>query len=142
MSAALAGAERGVVAAMAMSGMRTVTMGLGFLPKSPPEEVAEEGMPGLLALVPPNLRETAIELAHWGFGATAGALHSWLPDRLRRTWWAGPAYGLATQVGFEAVVAPVLGLRTPAERSAGERVAVAADHVLFGLVVASRSQRP
>lgn len=55
---------RGVVAAMAMSGLRRLTTGLGLIQEEPPEQIAREGVPGLLERVPPDLRAEAIELAH------------------------------------------------------------------------------
>lgn len=130
---------RGVVAAMAMSGMRRLTTGLGLVDEEPPEQIAREGVPGLLARVPPNLREPAIELAHWTYGGAGGAAFGVLPAALRRRVWAGPAYGLATWLVFETAVAPLLGLRRTRESRPLERAAIAADHVLYGVVVAGRA---
>jgi hypothetical protein len=39
------------------------------------------------------------------------------------------------------VLAPMLGLRTRSERPTSERAAIITDHVLYGLVVASRPRR-
>jgi hypothetical protein len=89
-------ALRGVVAAMAMTGLRTVTVGLGLLPKPPPVEIATEGVPMLFSLVPPALRSEGLELAHWAYGAAAGAAFGALPLSLRCRRWAGPTYGLGT----------------------------------------------
>jgi hypothetical protein len=129
---------RGVVAAMAMTGMRRMTTGLGLVREVPPEEIFERGVPGLLAEIPVERRDEAIELAHWAFGAAAGAAFALAPRRVREARWAGPAYGLAIWALFEAVAAPALGLRRPRERPTSERAALAADHVLYGLVVAGR----
>ncbi len=128
---------RGVIAAMAMSGMRRMTTGLGLVEEEPPQQIAREGVPGLLARVPPHLRGEAIELAHWAYGGVGGAAFGVLPAALRRQSWAGPAYGLATWLFFEAVVAPLLSLRRTHESRPAERAALAADHVLYGLIVAS-----
>ena len=137
---AFAGAvARGVVAAMAMSGMRRLTTALGLLGEEPPEQVAREGVPGLVARVPPSLRGATIELAHWGYGAAGGAGFGVLPAAVRRRPWAGPAFGLATWLFFETTVAPALGLRRTRESRALERAAIAADHVLNGVVVAGRT---
>lgn len=132
---------RGAIAAMAMTGMRVVTTGLGLLPKPPPDEIFEDAVPQLLEAVPPPYRETAVELAHWGYGAAGGVGFALLPSAARRHPWAGPVYGVATWALFEAVLAPLLGLRKPPERSPSERAAVIADHVLYGLVVAGRPRR-
>jgi hypothetical protein len=44
---AAATAIRGTVAAMAMTGMRRVSVGLGLVEETPPEELVEEGAPDL-----------------------------------------------------------------------------------------------
>ena len=129
-------AARGVVASMAMTGMRRVTTGLG-LEQPPPEEIAERaaGVSKLFDLVPPERRDEAIEVAHWAFGGVAGALYGALvPARSRRRW-AGPAYGLAIWTVFEAGLRPVLGIRRAKERKIMTRVFIAADHALYGAVV-------
>ena len=64
-----------------------------------------------------------------------------LPAALRRHRWSGPVYGIGTWSFFESVLAPMLGLRKPSERPTSERAAIAADHVLYGLVVAGRPRR-
>jgi hypothetical protein len=132
---------RGAIAAMAMTGMRVVTVGLGLLPRDPPEEIFEDALPQFLEVIPPEYRDEAIELAHWGYGAAGGAGFALLPGGIRRHAWAAPAYGIATWAFFEAVLAPMLGLRKPPERSMSERAAIIADHVLYGLVVAGRPRR-
>ena len=81
---------RGVVAAMAMSGLRRLTTGLGFIQEEPPEQIAREGVPGLLERVPPDLRAEAIELAHWTYGGVGGAAFGALPTAVRRQSWAHP----------------------------------------------------
>lgn len=134
-------ALRGAIAAMAMTGMRVVTVGLNLLPKDPPEEIFEDALPHLLELVPREYREEAIELAHWGFGALGGATFALLPAALRRHRWSGPAYGIGAWSFFESVLAPMLGLRKPSERPTSERASIIADHVLYGLVVAGRPRR-
>ena len=134
-------ALRGVIAAMAMTGMRVVTVGLNLLPKTPPEEIFEDALPHFLKLVPREYRHEAIELAHWGYGAVGGATFALLPAAIRRHRWSGPAYGIAAWSLFEGVLAPMLGLRKPSERSTSERAAIIADHVLYGLVVAAGPRR-
>ena len=133
-------AWRGAVAAMAMSGVRELTTSLGLVEKPPPEEIAEEGVPQLLAPVPAAYRDAAVELAHWGYGATMAVVFAGLPRRLRRRAWSGPAYGLAVWALFEAGVAPLLGLEPRGRRPPAERAAIALDHVLYGVVVAGRSR--
>lgn len=130
---------RGVLGAMAMTGMRRVTEGLGLVQKAPPERVATEGLPGLLARLAPEHRETAIEVCHWGVGAGGAVGYGLLPAALRRRRWAGPAYGLAILGIFEAAVAPRLGI--PTKRRTGlERLALAGDHVLYGVVLGDANE--
>jgi uncharacterized membrane protein YagU involved in acid resistance len=137
----LDGAARGIVAAMAMTGMRRVTKGLGLVEQAPPERMATQGFPRLFALVPTEHRDEAIELAHWAFGAAAGALYGSVPAVIRRQLWAGPAYGLATWVFFETVLGPaVLGLAVQKNRPTRERLAIAADHLLYGAVLSAGSR--
>ena len=135
-------AVRGAFAAMAMTGIRRVTTGLGLVEKPPPERIATDAFPHLLAQVPPDHRDEAIELAHWGYGAAAGAAFGALPTRVRRNLLAGPVYGLAIWLAFEAGVAPMLlGIGHTKHRPLRERFAIAADHVVYGLVLAARPRR-
>ena len=133
------GVVRGVVAAMAMSGMRTVTTHLGLVEATPPQALAERAR-GLLLRIPAEQRPAAVELLHWAVGASAGAAFGLLPAERRRPPWAGPAWGLAVWLVFEAVVTPALGLRRAERRRVTERLALAADHVLYGLLVTPRER--
>jgi hypothetical protein len=132
---------RGVVAAMAMSGLRRMTTALGLLKETPPEEVADRGVPELFNRIPDDRRDEAIELAHWTFGGLAGAGYAFLPDPVRRRRWAGPVYGLAVWVAFEAVIGPSLGLRAHKERGATERAMIILDHALYGAIVGAQPRR-
>lgn len=133
MNPLLRSAARGVLGAMAMTGVRRVTTDLGLVQKPPPERVATE-VPGLFARIAPKHRETAIELCHWGVGAGGAIGFAILPAALRRRRWAGPAYGLAILGVFEAVIAPRLGF-AGRERTSTERLALAGDHLLYGIVM-------
>jgi hypothetical protein len=135
-------AWRGLVAAMAMSGVRELTTDVGLVDKPPPDEIATEGVPSLLAAVPAEYRGAAIELAHWSYGAAMGAGYAVLPRRLRARRWFGPAFGLAIWAGFEAGIAPLLDLRSPEQRPLRERLSIAADHVLYGVIVSRRAFDP
>lgn len=128
---------RGVIAAMAMSGLRKVTTGLGLVEQIPPERVALEGAPALVRRIPPERRDVAVELAHWTFGGVGGAAFGLLPGLVRRRIWSGPVYGIGVWLGYELLLAPILGLHRRNEPSLGERAALIADHVLYGVVVAS-----
>jgi hypothetical protein len=133
---------RGAIAAMAMTGMRVVTVDTGIVKQTPPEAIIKQKARGLLRRVPRNRRRAAIELAHWGYGAVGGAAFGMLPKRIRLTPWAGPAYGLLVWFGFEAGLAPVLGLTQAKRLRPVERLALAADHLLYGLVLSELRERP
>ena len=126
-------AVRGVAGAMAMTGMRRATTRMGLLRTVPPAAIAEEEARGLLARLPAERRELAIELAHWAYGGAAGAGFAALPASLRRRAAAGPLYGVLVWLLFEAVIDPVLGLRW--DREPRERAALLADHLLYGAIV-------
>ncbi|MDW5327550.1 hypothetical protein [Plantactinospora sp. KLBMP9567] len=135
-AAAIRGAIRGAFAAMAMSGVRQVTTGLGLVRRTPPEEVLRQTEPSLFRRIPVDRRQALIELVHWAYGAGGGMLFGLLPRSVRRQGWAGPAYGFAFWAVFEAGLAPLLGID---ERRHGgrERWALLADHLLYGAVVAA-----
>jgi hypothetical protein len=133
---------RGAIAAAAMTGMRAFTVDLGLVDQTPPQAIARQRAQGLLRRVPRGRRRAAIELAHWAYGAGGGAAFALLPDGIRRRPWAGPAYGLLVWVGFELCLAPVLGLKQATKQRPVERTALAADHLLYGLVLSEIRARP
>jgi hypothetical protein len=135
-------ALRGVIASMAMSGMRAFTIHAGLVRESPPRAVIRQRAKGLIRHVPRRQRRAVIELVHWSYGALGGAGFGLLPDAVRRRRWAGPAYGLAAWLGFEAGLAPALGLRQAHEARPVERMAFALDHLLYGLVLSETRSRP
>jgi hypothetical protein len=136
------GALRGTVAAMAMSGMRALTVELGLVEQPPPEAVIAQKAPALLRRVPVHRRRAAIELAHWAYGAGGGVAFALLPRSLRHRAWAGPVYGAVLWFGFEAGLAPLLGLSQAEQPRPVERAALAADHLLYGLVLSELRARP
>jgi hypothetical protein len=64
-----------------------------------------------------------------------------LPRGLRRRPWAGPVYGLAVWLGFEMGIAPTLGLSQAKRVRLVDRLALAADHLLYGLVLSEPRRR-
>jgi hypothetical protein len=133
---------RGAVAAAAMSGMRVMTVELGLLEETPPQAIARQRAHGLVRRIPRRRRRAAIEAAHWAYGAAGGAAFAALPADVRRRAWAGPAYGLVVWLGFELGVAPLLGLKQAHRPRPVERAALAADHLLYGLVLSEGRARP
>jgi len=133
---------RGAIAAAAMTGMRAITVDLGLVEQTPPQAIARQRAHGLLRRVPRKRRRAAIEIAHWSYGAAGGAAFAALPETVRRRAWAGPAYGLVVWLGFELCLAPLLGLRQARRQRPVERAALAADHLLYGLVLSEVRARP
>ena len=134
----LHGAARGALGAMAMTGMRVMTTELGLLEQAPPQAISRQrarGLRGLLRRAPRRQRTALVEGAHWAFGAGGGAVFGALPRAVRRRRWAGPIYGLVVWLGFELGIAPALGLSQAKRLRPIDRLALAADHVLYGVVL-------
>ncbi|MBA2504892.1 MAG: hypothetical protein H0V29_02995 [Thermoleophilaceae bacterium] len=138
----LLGAFRGVIAAMAMTGMRAFTISAGLVKEPPPKAIFRQKATTLFHTTPNRKRRAGIELAHWGYGAAGGAMFGALPDEVRRRKWAGPVYGLVLWLGFELGIAPVLGLSQSKKPRPVERLVFAIDHLLYGLVLSETHPRP
>jgi len=110
------GAMRGAIAAMAMTGVR---------------EFARH--------VEAGPRRAQVELAHWGYGAAAGACFAALPRLMRRAGWSGPVYGLLVWAGFELGIAPALSLSRSRRRRVSDALALVADHVLYAYLQSENS---
>ncbi|HEU5161177.1 MAG TPA: hypothetical protein VFU43_29550 [Streptosporangiaceae bacterium] len=129
---------RGLVAAMAMTGTRTVTAAVGPHEKSPPEAIVDEHAPRQIRELSSRHREALTELAHWGYGTAGGVAFGLLPRRFRGHVAAGPLYGLALWLTFELAIAPALGVAHARRHQALWRAVIAGDHVLYGVMVAGR----
>lgn len=138
----VSGLIRGTVAAMAMTGMRQVTLGLGLVEQTPPDAILKQRAFGLL-LRSPRLafllarRQLAVvEIAHWAYGAGGGVAFAFLPSSVLERRWAGAAYGVASWAAFELSVAPLLGLEHAKSVRPVERLTFLADHLLYGVILA------
>lgn len=136
--APLRAAARGLVASMAMSGLREVTTGLGWLERTPPDEIVEDEAPLLVLPMSDGNERVVVQLAHWGYGTTFGSLYGLLPEKVRRSRLAGPTYGVAVWMLYEFGVAPLLGVQVAKRKEVLSRVMLIADHVLYGVVVAGQ----
>jgi len=134
-------AMRGVIAAMVMTGMRSLTVSLGLVKETPPRAIVRQTSKGMFRVVPKRLRRAAVELMHWGYGAAGGAGFALLPADLRLRRWSGPAYGLLVWLGFELVQAPLMGLDQAKKARPVERAALAVDHLMYGLVLSETRRR-
>ncbi len=138
------GAARGAVGAMAMTGMRVLTTELGLVEQTPPQALSRQqarGVRALLLRVSARRRRGLIEVSHWAFGAGGGAAFGALPRGVQRRRWAGPLYGLVVWLGFELGIAPALGLSQAEHVRLVDRLALAADHLLYGLVLSAPDRR-
>ena len=133
---------RGVIAAMAMSGMRELTQSLGLVEQTPPQAIVKQRAHGWIRLVPRKRRRAVVEALHWGYGGVGGLAFGALPDEVRRKPWAGPAYGLVVWLGFELGLAPLLGLKQAYQVRPIERLTLATDHLLYGFVLSEGRRRP
>ncbi len=96
-----AGALRGVVGAMSMTGYRTLAAEFGLLDQgTPPDRMADEAIPKLMAAVPEPVRPAVVDLLHLGYRAFGGVVYAAVPQRLRRHWASGPVYGMALWLGY------------------------------------------
>ena len=130
------GALRGAVAAMAMTGMRAFTVNAGLVGQPPPQAIVRQRIPGMRRSLGGRPRRRVLEeVFHWTYGAAGGAAFAVLPRQLRAHRWAGPAYGLAIWLSFEAGIAPLLRLKQAGESRPAERAALAVDHLLYGLIL-------
>jgi hypothetical protein len=121
---------------MAMTGMRAVTVNTGLVQQAPPQAIFRQKIrwPGWSAQK--RRRQRVIEeLAHWSYGGGGGAVFAVLPESVRLQPWAGPLYGLLIWLGFEAGLAPLIGLSQARQPRLLDRAALAADHVLYGYVL-------
>lgn len=136
------GALRGTVAAMAMTGLRAFTISVGLVDEPPPRAILRQKSRGLYRLAPKAKRRAAQELIHWGYGAAGGAGFAALPASARNRQWLGPLYGVGVWLGFEALQAPLLGLKQAKRLRPLERLALIADHLLYGFVLSETRRTP
>ena len=133
---------RGIVGAMAMTGIRMFAQHLGLIRDDPPARLARKQAKGLLKSVPRKRRGAVVELIHWAMGARSAFVFGLLPERVRMKPWSGPLYGVLTWLGFDAVIAPALGLKQRRWPHGAERAVFIVDHLLFGLVLSELRSRP
>ncbi len=125
-----------------MTGLRALTVGLGLVKQPPPQAIIRQRARGLLRIVPRRRRRAVIELAHLSVGAAGGVSFGLLPESVRRRRGVGPLYGLGIWMSYEMGIAPLLGLRHARRPRVAERAALAADHLLYGLILSEGRARP
>jgi uncharacterized membrane protein YagU involved in acid resistance len=135
-------ALRGIIGAMAMTGIRKLASEARIIRDDPPARMARKQAKGLLRTVPRRKRGAIVELIHWVMGAIFGLLFGLLPESIRMRPWAGPAYGFLVWLGFETTAAPALGLKRRRWPHGSERAVFIVDHLLFGLILSEMRARP
>jgi uncharacterized membrane protein YagU involved in acid resistance len=125
---------RGVIGAMAMTGLRVFALHAGFIREDPPSRLVRKKRG--------RRPRWVVELVHWAMGGVFGIGFGVLPEQLRRRRWSGPVYGLIVWMGFDTVVAPAFGLTERDWPKGRERTVFVADHLLFGLVLNEMRARP
>jgi hypothetical protein len=133
---------RGIVGAMAMTGLRMFATYAGFIREDPPARLARKQAKGLLRSVPRRRRDAVIELVHWAVGGLIGAAYGLLPESLRQKAWSGVVLGFLVWLGFETTVSPALGLKQRRWPHGKERAVFIVDHLLFGLILSELRARP
>jgi hypothetical protein len=129
---------RGLVAAMAMTGLRVVTTRSGLPERTPPDTIVDQAAPAAVSQLPKRQREVVTQLAHWLYGASGGAAYALLAERIRRRAWSGPAYGGGLWLLFELAISPALQLEYARERPIAWRAMIILDHLLYGVIVGGR----
>ena len=125
---------RGVIGAMAMSGVRVFALHAGLIREDPPSRLSRKQKG--------RRPRWLVELVHWAMGGVFGIGFGLLPENVRRRPWSGPVYGLLVWLGFDSVVAPALGLKERGWPKGRERAVFIADHLLFGFVLNEMRERP
>jgi uncharacterized membrane protein YagU involved in acid resistance len=124
---------RGVIGAMAMTGVRVFAVHAGLIREDPPSRLVRKRKG--------RHPRWLVELVHWSMGGLLGIGYRLLPDGFRRRAWSGPVYGLLAWLGFDAVLAPALGLERNWPKGR-ERAVFIADHLLYGFVLSEMRERP
>jgi uncharacterized membrane protein YagU involved in acid resistance len=125
---------RGVIGAMAMTGLRVFAVHAGLIREDPPSRLVRKRRG--------RRPRWMVELVHWWMGGVFGIVFGLLPEELRRRRWSGPVYGLLVWLGFDAVIAPAMGLTERDWPKGRERAVFVADHLLFGFVLNEMRERP
>jgi uncharacterized membrane protein YagU involved in acid resistance len=125
---------RGVIGAMAMTGVRVFAVHAGLIREDPPSRMVRKRRG--------RRPRWVVELVHWSMGGLFGIGYGLLPEGVRRRVWSGPLYGLLVWLGFDSLVAPALGLKERDWPKGRERAVFVADHLLFGFVLGEMRERP
>lgn len=131
-------ASAGVTAAMAMSGLRNLTVSLGVLDEVPPREIISATAPKAVRTLSERRERAFAELMHWSYGAACGVVYGHVGRSRRshasRSTTRALGFGFVTLALYRSAIAPTLGI-TFHRRAFSDQLMLALDHALFGLVV-------
>ncbi len=146
MKAVIDGAMAGVAATTAMSGPMLLAGRMGWMEQQPPERITEEALSAAGAPVESDAAQDALAtVAHYGFGAAAGAVFATLHRRVRLPVPAvaqGMAFGLLVWATSYKGWLPALGIMPPSQRDRpGRRRTMVLGHLVYGAVLGAAEAR-
>ncbi|MEO8701810.1 MAG: hypothetical protein ABI867_17325 [Kofleriaceae bacterium] len=128
----LVGAVAGALATVPMTAALAIAKGTGFLGEPPPKKLTRRFLMLLGSRPDDTTLNVATTLAHFGYGATTGAVFSLLP-RPARNPIGGMAFGVAVWATSYLGWIPKLGLmRYPSKDRPGRPTSMIVAHLVFG----------
>ncbi|MET9344212.1 DUF6789 family protein [Nonomuraea sp. NPDC003804] len=141
MSQLVRGAFAGTTATTAMSAVMLAGDKVGLMREHPPKHITRALLPGHPHRPKPGEKPMAV-LAHYAFGAGAGALLALVTRGRGAPLPVGVAYGLAIWLASYEGWVPSLTRLPPAHRDQpGRQLVMALGHVVFGSVLAASLRR-
>jgi uncharacterized membrane protein YagU involved in acid resistance len=140
MGRVIRGALAGIVATLVMSGVMAVAKALGLFEEAPPRQITRnvESDSGLRPReMPKSIFDLSWVAAHFGFGASCGALYALVGRFLPGSpMVSGTLFGLGVWTVNYAGVLPALQLYpSPAHDRSSRTAVMIAAHVVFGAVL-------
>ncbi|MDH2430359.1 DUF6789 family protein [Sphaerisporangium sp. TRM90804] len=126
------GAAGGVVATACMSALMIAGDRAGLMRDQPPKRIMRAFLPGHKRRPKPGEGMLGA-IAHFAFGAAAGALFAVVVDGRRARPQLGAVYGMAIWAASYQGWVPAMGILPPAHRDRpGRQAVMAAAHVVYG----------
>ncbi len=133
------GATAGALATVPMSAVMLGAQRLGLMGKQPPQKITDAALDEIGVHPPRKERELLAIVAHFGFGAAAGAAFSLVrPGRptLLRSALEGAVFGTAVWAASYVGTLPKLGIMPPpSEDRPGRPATMVVAHWVFGAVL-------
>ena len=138
-----AGAVAGIGATSAMNKVFAVGMATHLLGEPPPRKIVRKGLEEMGAKPPKGVAlDMAALVAHYGFGASMGALFGLLPAYPRNPVLRGALFGLGVWSASYMGWIPKLGIMPPPRHDKPGRPAVMiAAHLVYGAVLGLKTRR-